>query len=175
MCALLNKGKSSTTTAGWEAEIRAEGPGATGGVCTGKIIFSDNCVTHPHRSWPSIAMFGWQDLSPRSRSNAEPLRSTRPKTERDSSRTGLWNATLGQCGETQKGTVHTNSEQGRSKLQRCQRRLLTVQVRLPGPLEAHRHRLSLGSKILGFCINKSPLCFRKLKCISGACYQTDLD
>lgn len=61
--------------AGWEAGIRAEGTGTTWVSAQGRPSFL-RAVTHSHRSQSSKGMFGWQDLSTRSRLNAAPIKST---------------------------------------------------------------------------------------------------
>lgn len=67
------------------------------------------------------------------------------------------NTTLGPCGETQKRPVCTDSGQGRSKLHKCQRQLLTAlrsgyQI-LPGATGI----VCLGSKRHSYT-DKVPLC-----------------
>lgn len=145
-----------------EAGIRTEGTRPTG-VSSQRRPSSLRTVTHSGRSRSSTGMFGWQDLSPRSRPNTKPLTADYPQNKsRTGCKAGSWGT---QCGQTQKRPVCMDSKCGKSKLQRWQTQLLTalrsgcqVLLRTPGIMT------SLGSKdTQNSIINMAPLCFRKLK------------
>lgn len=94
-----------------------------------KTIFSDNWVTPPHWSWPSTAKSGWHDLSPKSRPNVEPLRSTHQKRRLIQDCVVEWHT-----GSVWRDPEETSSHrQQPNKVQRCQTWLWMLKAQLPGP------------------------------------------
>lgn len=131
---------------------RAEGTRTSwgGGSPQGRPSFL-RAVTHSHRSQFSKSMFGWQDLSTRSRPNTVPIRSTDLEVRRESFRTGCkaggcgtpqW-AQARRCRRDQSAWPANKSE---TSSRDAEVALDSFKVWLPGLPEAHWHRTSLGSK-----------------------------